>query len=448
MLNIAKAIKETKANFKDDGLAARIGILIFVIYIYIQRWLELYPQLRYLEIAIISSALLLLFFDLYGRDRLTNLVTAIDLLWVPGIVIILVNLALVNANKFDYFIFASSFIFLLTAKVKLENYHLSLAFIKGGSVFYAFGTIAQFIFPESFIRFILYFTDKYNYDDINKYVNGNYYPGFGINRAILAPNFMATGIGIIITQASQNIKRLYTKVDIFLLLFIVAGLLIAGKRLLLLAAIFTALISFILLGSTQERLKRVIYSLAAMISGLVLFLILLQFGDSLPFMVRIELLIDDLIAGEATGSVSERFRLFALAWNLFLENPLFGIGWEQFRVLTVSVNPHGFHVHNLYLQLLCETGAVGFTMIMLPIIFAYLKTIQAIKNLTAKPDSGLVPWKNILVFSFYCQTIFLINSFGSDPFYNVIFLFLYFFSISIINSYMVCERSINNNILG
>lgn len=59
-----------------------------------------------------------------------------------------------------------------------------------------------------------------------------------------------------------------------------------------------------------------------------------------------------------------RIILWKMAWNAFLEKPIFGHGWGFFsRIAPESGNTHATNAHCVYLQLLCETGIVGFLLI-------------------------------------------------------------------------------------
>ena len=61
-----------------------------------------------------------------------------------------------------------------------------------------------------------------------------------------------------------------------------------------------------------------------------------------------------------------RLLLWNVAWELFLQSPLNGVGWGNFPSLYGSylhlswIPPDIFNVHNIYLQLLSETGILGF----------------------------------------------------------------------------------------
>ena len=59
--------------------------------------------------------------------------------------------------------------------------------------------------------------------------------------------------------------------------------------------------------------------------------------------------------------------LFNTAYNMFLNKPIFGHGPKMFRVIckdekyAVGISPCDNHPHNFYLQLLAETGIIGFS---------------------------------------------------------------------------------------
>lgn len=70
-------------------------------------------------------------------------------------------------------------------------------------------------------------------------------------------------------------------------------------------------------------------------------------------------------AVEEDQSALSRIILWYTAWNLFLSSPVHGIGFGTFNVvsdryLPVVVDmPEGLGVHNIYLELLAETGVLG-----------------------------------------------------------------------------------------
>ena len=61
--------------------------------------------------------------------------------------------------------------------------------------------------------------------------------------------------------------------------------------------------------------------------------------------------------------------LYRTAWNMFLDKPILGHGPKMFRVLckekkyAEGSGPCSTHPHNFYVQLLAETGLVGFSLL-------------------------------------------------------------------------------------
>jgi putative inorganic carbon (HCO3(-)) transporter len=68
---------------------------------------------------------------------------------------------------------------------------------------------------------------------------------------------------------------------------------------------------------------------------------------------------------EDSGSVMIRFILWGVAWKLFLSSPVFGIGFGTFQLIysrylpQIPDLPTTLGVHNIYLELLAETGFLG-----------------------------------------------------------------------------------------
>ncbi|MDR3021473.1 MAG: O-antigen ligase family protein [Clostridiales bacterium] len=55
---------------------------------------------------------------------------------------------------------------------------------------------------------------------------------------------------------------------------------------------------------------------------------------------------------------SERFDWYSLAWKVFLQNPIFGVGWAYDKASYINAQDF-FAVHNTFLQFLVSTGVVG-----------------------------------------------------------------------------------------
>lgn len=101
--------------------------------------------------------------------------------------------------------------------------------------------------------------------------------------------------------------------------------------------------------------------------------------------------------GEALAyDQSIRLILWGIAWNLFTHSPLIGVGWGNFTELYgsyvegISWIPEGrFAVHNLYLQLLAETGLIGFGAFFLLIFRAVQQALRRWRFATEPLDKAL-----------------------------------------------------------
>lgn len=80
-----------------------------------------------------------------------------------------------------------------------------------------------------------------------------------------------------------------------------------------------------------------------------------------------------------------RFRAWEYAWRLFLAQPLTGIGWYGFS----GYYPLLVEVHNVYLQILCELGVVGFVLVVPAMFACAVQTLRAFFSLDDERDRAL-----------------------------------------------------------
>ena len=74
------------------------------------------------------------------------------------------------------------------------------------------------------------------------------------------------------------------------------------------------------------------------------------------------------------------------AFNIFLDRPLTGYGPKMFRVMCekkefqVGIKPCSTHPHNFYVQLLAETGIIGFSFLTIGFLYILLCLIRQFKS--------------------------------------------------------------------
>lgn len=125
-----------------------------------------------------------------------------------------------------------------------------------------------------------------------------------------------------------------------------------------------------------------------------------------------------------------RWSMYQKALQLFGQRKLLGIGWFQYMYYDVNQDA----THNIYLQLLCETGIVGFLLFMIPILTVFTNTLKLIYRAY---DDNMIKYLRI---SLYMQTFFLVYGITGNPLYDHNFLFAYFWAVAM---YEMCVHQID-----
>lgn len=129
-----------------------------------------------------------------------------------------------------------------------------------------------------------------------------------------------------------------------------------------------------------------------------------------------------------------RFEMWALAATLFLRNPLLGVGWLGYRY-EYAANLYGgvgfytdnayranymyLDTHNVYLQVLAETGIIGFTAFMAAVLGALYVTVKLYRAYQRQRDSDSV----FLAVSLGLQVFMLLYSLTGCCLNDITFLF-------------------------
>ena len=130
---------------------------------------------------------------------------------------------------------------------------------------------------------------------------------------------------------------------------------------------------------------------------------------------------------------TKRNILAAIGFNLFLENPIFGAGLGMNSILAGQVffgdfTQNKFRIHNLYLELLADSGITGFISYFMLIIFSLLALNKAmkIKNIESTFATASVILFDVII------AMSIVSFFGArGPFSKLtwfIFAFAYFIS--------------------
>lgn len=209
---------------------------------------------------------------------------------------------------------------------------------------------------------------------------------------------------------------------IFLFGFAILAL---GRRGELLGAVVLCAAMVLLLCSPRMRIVLIFGGGGGILLMLWLFVRFLPQFKEIDIFYRYVRTVENLVNGY--DFTSGRTGLFSLAIAGFRSAPIFGIGFDKFYTL---VNPLLTDIegnvmqdaHNIYLQMLCETGIVGTVLTLTPMLWLLVTTFRALRYAMELEDrSGTEP----LTVSLLIQSYLLFLGLLDPTFQKIVFWCFY-----------------------
>ena len=240
--------------------------------------------------------------------------------------------------------------------------------------------------------------------------------------------FLAVGLIILISKYFFQDKKNRKKNTIFIILVVVA-LLLTGKRGQVLFSVLSLFIVYYISLKSSGTINRFLKIFGIIIVGLsVLFLAYQLFPNLFTFIDRFQTSFDN-----NTLTSNRADLLWPIAIDSFKKNPIFGIGWCQYTSnLSTQIGGESsvYHTHNIYLQLLCETGIFGFTIYAIWMLWNIISTYKVyclmINNKTIYRKELFY-----ITFSFTFQIFFILYGITGNPLYDEEMFIPYFVSCAI-----------------
>ncbi|MBK2404688.1 O-antigen ligase domain-containing protein [Erysipelothrix sp. strain 2 (EsS2-7-Brazil)] len=212
-------------------------------------------------------------------------------------------------------------------------------------------------------------------------------------------------------------------------------ILLSGRRGELGALLISFALFYILKGDKKTRISRLKWLFLGIIVFSIAVVIFLPLLSKIKFLHRYTMTLNAILHGSqvAGGVSSGRVQLYQKAWELFLQNPIFGIGHGKFTLISsaihLSAEGKGMDVHNSILQLLAETGVTGLFLVVTPFIYIYWNTMKDTFTLWNKNNNEECPYVLIAnSMSLVMQTFILITSMVDPINYKIVFWLLYYIS--------------------
>jgi len=189
----------------------------------------------------------------------------------------------------------------------------------------------------------------------------------------------------------KNQTELYFMSILFILL---SGLIyISGER----AAFYLFILSYIFIMIFLEKFAK--FKIILSVFSLILIVVTtFNFKD-----VRDRMVFNPLSTIKKSIFTPEHDSLIRTAYNMFLDKPLFGHGPKMFRVIckdekyATGITPCMTHPHNFYVQLLAETGIIGFSFLFSTFAYVLYCAYRQLKSMVLRQKRYLTDYQVCLL---------------------------------------------------
>lgn len=388
------------------------------------------------SVVLIALVLVLMFLFLSGNKLFTKSSVA----WYPFIGVLVVNMLSFNFPKSYMLLYVVLAVMIANPYLQLYSFDKVLKWLKVMGLIAAGGVLVQFLLPSvhNVIINILFSQEGTAY--IQQYAGRGYYSG--VFHQVGDTAFYVSGAIIAFLFARSNDrKNKYLVGGLFIILFFL------GKRSLLLFLVAALLITYIVM--SQSGAKKFIRIAGATLFAIVFIEVLKYLSvlySDIKIFEKLAYTFNFLSESNIDGLLEEsgRLILYDYAQELFHQNYWTGIGWAQFSVKISDVLPSGtsLSVHNVYLQLLCETGVIGFSAFMLGAISSIFALIKTKRLLNYYNGFDKANYEKLYSISLTGQVLFLMFCFVENPIYNENNLIFYFMMILL--NYNILMKLQNN----
>lgn len=245
--------------------------------------------------------------------------------------------------------------------------------------------------------------------------------------------YIATAILLLFSiRLFGDLHKRKMKLNILFVLAFVA-LLFTGKRAHMIFSVVAMLFVYYIY-SADKKLGRTFKIFAIIVSVLAFFYIGYSlFPNLFSFIGR-------FYETAADGDITQgRLKTWMTVLKVFEMHPIFGIGWMRFSTLA-----EGFGVtsnaHNVYIQLLCETGVVGCCIFVFFFIFMLVISTRLFYQMRTGQFNVPVNEQKNMAFSVGMQVFFLLYCVTGNPLYDAPMFVPYFLSLVITTYYWRSAR--------
>lgn len=377
-----------------------------------------------------AVALLLAYFIIDKKLNLYKIeIHSSEWLLILTLLVMLITTKNINENLTYIVRYAVLVLIVIVMKYDEEFFHIIFCCILAAGLVHVIATLWFYFDTDFYMTHIYPYFDSsqkaHLYEQVQKNHHAvglsNHYSQNGIYMAIS----LCASFALLFMRSRKNILW-----KVLLVLVVLFALVLTGKRGVLIFSVFAMLVSYIICkkGAFANKLVTVLFLLSSI--SLVIYALSFYIEGIATAFERITAMF--MTENETLDVSNGRFKLYAIAWNFFKESPILGIGWREFSKEVVNFYNQDSvlrDAHNVFLQLLCETGIIGFSIFISLFIYAITQTIQlavkSTKNMLYLSDKT----KTVLIFSLCYQVFFLAYCITGNPLYDLETVYVYIISV-------------------
>lgn len=332
------------------------------------------------------------------------------------------NYYLQNGTLSVFLVYIASVSILVSSRTVSEvGIQFGVRLIKLFGIWYATMTYITFLSSDFYFNVIYPLFPDTQASLLRQY-NSGYMPG-ATNHYSTNAMYLAIALGCYAIDYLSTFKKNYK--NLVGTIFILGALLLTGKR----AHVFFSIIALVIVyylsqdSHKRGRILRIMKYVLFAVMGVGIASIFMP--SVLNVIIRTKELLnsDDFSYG--------RNALSAFALKLFSQEPILGYGWGQYQYLhSIAFNDRAvYHAHNVFAQLLAETGVIGLAIF--TSMFVY-NLVQSIKVFLRAVHNNSVVSKKVLTYtglSVFYQLFFLIYCLTGNPLYDTVTVMIYYFVV-------------------
>lgn len=407
-----------KTAIKKEFFSFNIPMILILLMTYLDSTVFSIRHSYSVLITFISS--IIIFLDVLGESfKKKSKVGGIEIY-----ALIMMLIVLIRNYDIKHFDYTYEIVFIISALVctfdkrRLENScNIFLQFS------YYFGFIA------CIVTFICYFSPNFYMTNIYHLATKDaqpsllysfehgYYAGFALHYSSNGI-FLGLFCGAVFAKILQNSPKI-KKDKIIILVFGLIGLFLTAKRAHVIFSILAIFVVYYIYKSDKKK-SRLINIIGIIIASLSIFSILSSF---IPELNNVFYRLNSGINNKNGGLFENRNDLYKYALLLFSTSPLFGHGWNSYKYFAEKYLGTYIAVHNVYLQLLAETGICGAIIFYVFFVISLVYTCKMLKFVTLNKEFFSNKEIGIYAFAVFFIVFFLTYSITGNALYESRFVF-------------------------